>query len=54
MNEVLRSLNSDPRCKGNFLLVRLDGLVHSDDYQALLDIATQLDIEHELGENVQV
>ncbi len=54
LNEVLQSLNSDPQCNGNYLLVRLDGLVHTDDHQALLDIAAQLDVEHELGENVQV
>lgn len=54
MNEVIRTLNSDPRCEGNFLLVRLNGLVHTDDHLALLGVATQLDLREELGENITV
>ena len=54
VNEVLRDLNSDPKCHGNFVLVRLSGLVHVDNHQALLGIAAQLDLKDQLEQCVKV
>ena len=54
VNEVLRDLNSDPKCRGNFVLVRLSGLVHVDNHQALLGIAAQLDLKDQLEQCVKV
>lgn len=54
INEVLKSLHSDPKSKDLFLVVRLNGLVHMDDHQALLEIVTQLGLEVEPGKMIQV
>lgn len=48
VNQVLSDLNSDPKCSGNFLLVRLNGWMHTDDRLAMLDIAAQLDTAAQL------
>ena len=50
----MRSLESDKKSKQNFIKVQLNGLVHTDDRQALLAIARQLDVESELGERISV
>ena len=54
INEVLQSLNADPKCQGNFLLVKLSGYVHTDDRLALLDIVKQLDLEDSFGDKITV
>lgn len=54
MNEVLRDLNSDPSCRDSFLVVKLSGVVHVDDHQALLSILAQLDMRDELEDCVKV
>ncbi len=54
MNEVLLDLDRDVRCKDNYLLVKLSGLLHSDDRLALLDIAMQLDVDSEALEGAKV
>lgn len=54
MKQVLENLNCDPKCTGLYLVVRLHGLVHTDDHQALLDVAAQLDLQEKLGDTVKV
>lgn len=54
VNEVLRDLNSDPKCRDNFVVVQLSGLVHVNDHQALLGIAAQLDLKDEIEDCVTV
>ena len=54
MNEVLGDLDSDSRCKDNYLLVKLNGILHSDDRLALLDIAWQLGLEKDINDRVAV
>lgn len=51
---MLRELDSDARCHDNYLLVRLNGLLHTDDRLALLDIALQLDVDSEVLEGAKV
>ena len=45
---MLSDLDSDPRCRDNYLLVKLNGLLHTDDRLALLDVAMQLDVDSDL------
>ena len=54
LDKVMRSLESDKRCRQNFIKVELNGLVHTDDRVALLAIAKQLDVENEMGEKIAV
>ena len=54
MEEVLRDLDSDERCRENYLLVKLNGLLHTDDRLALLDIALQLDVDQDVLEGAKV
>jgi origin recognition complex subunit 4 len=45
MNSVFRTLQKDRRCKDNYIRVYLNGLVHTDDRLALLEIARQLNVD---------
>lgn len=50
----MKCLESDKKCKKNFMKVELNGLLHTDDRLALLTIAKQLDVENMLGDKVSV
>ena len=50
----MKSLESDKRCRQNFIKVELNGFVHTDDRAALLAIARQLDVENDPGEKIAV
>ena len=50
----MKRLESDKKCKKNFMKVELNGLLHTDDRLALLTIAKQLDVENMLGDKVSV
>jgi len=54
VDKVLRELDSDVRCRDNYLLVQLNGLLHTDDRLALLDLAMQLDVDHDVLEGAKV
>ena len=54
LGKVMGKLESDRKCKQNFIKVTLSGLVHTDDRLALLAIARQLDVEKALGDRITV
>jgi origin recognition complex subunit 4 len=54
LNSVFDALHNDKRCKSNYIKVYLNGIVHTDDRLALLEIARQLDVEDELGERISL
>jgi predicted ATPase len=54
MNSVFRTLQKDRRCKDNYIRVYLNGLVHTDDRLALLEIARQLNVDSDNEEPTSV
>lgn len=54
VEDTFTKLNSNPKCKGNFIKVYLNGLIHTDDRLALLDIAHQLQLEANMEESLHL
>eukprot|EP00731_Ephydatia_muelleri_P032304 Em0023g811a len=54
VEDTFRELSSNPKCKGNFIKVYLNGLIHTDDRLALLDIAHQLQVETNMDESLHL
>ncbi|XP_064471281.1 origin recognition complex subunit 4-like [Ornithodoros turicata] len=52
IQSVIEDVSTKSSTKGNFLLVELNGLVHTDDRTALKDMTRQLQLENVVGDRV--